>query len=114
MRGSCLSFFTFEGLALWLTFIYFAYLFICIFEGYISLQKNQLDYMENYSALPDPYKGEVLIINSKDARSTIKALRKRLYKRYPDASKYTFKTEGHILSWSRPQEYKKVIKSFFK
>ncbi len=82
------------------------------YEDYASLQKNQLDYMENYSALPKLYKGEVFIISSEDDKSTIKSLRKKLYERYPDASKYTFKTGGHIPSWSRPQEFKKVIGTF--
>ena len=82
------------------------------YEDYISLQKNQLDYMENYSKLPDSYRGEVIIINSKDDRSTIKSLKKKLYERYPNASEYTFKKGGHIPSWSRSQEFKEVIKSF--
>lgn len=98
----------------WNAFLNDAFLNYYTYEDYISLQKNQLDYMENYSTLFNPYKGEVLIINSKDDRSTIKLLKKRLYERYPKASEYNFETGGHIPSWSRSQEYKKVIKSFLR
>ena len=70
--------------------------------------------MENYSSLPNPYKGGVLIINSKDDEASINALKKKLYERYPNADEYIFETGGHVPSWSRPEEYKKVIKSFLK
>jgi pimeloyl-ACP methyl ester carboxylesterase len=84
------------------------------YDDYINLQKNQWDYMKNYSNLPDPYKGEVLIINSKDDKSAIKPLKNKLYERYPAAEVYSFETGGHIPSWSRPEEYKKLIKDFLK
>lgn len=96
----------------WSAYLNDAFFRYYTYKDYISLQKNQLDYMENYSALPVLFKGEVLIISSEDDKSTIKALRKKLYERYPDASKYNFKTGGHIPSWSRPQEFKEVIRTF--
>ena len=98
----------------WKAFLDDAFFGEYTYEDYVSLQKNQLDYMENYSNLPDPYKGEVIIINSKDDISTIKTLKKKLYERYPHASEYKFEIGGHLPSLSRPPEFKKVIDSFLR
>ncbi|MBN1694846.1 alpha/beta hydrolase [candidate division WOR-3 bacterium] len=84
------------------------------YDDYLSLQNNQWDYMKNYSSLPDPYKGKVLIVNSKDDKSTIKVLKNKLYERYPNARVYNFETGGHIPSWSKPDEFEKIIKEFLK
>lgn len=98
----------------WKAFLDDAFFSEYTYEDYASLQKNQLDYMENYSNLPDPYKGEVMIINSKDDISTLKTLRNKLYERYPHASEYKFEKGGHLPSLSEPQEFEKVIKNFLK
>jgi len=98
----------------WKAFLNDTFFSYYTYDDYISLQKNQWDYMKNYSTLPDPYNGEVLIINSKDDKSTIKVLKNNLYERYPAARVYNFETGGHMPSWSRPEEYKKVIKEFLK
>jgi len=98
----------------WNAFLNDAFFSHYTYGDYISLQKNQMDYMDNYSTLSSAYKGDVLIINSKDDKSTIKALKNRLYKRYPNANEYNFETGGHIPAWTKPQEYEKVIRAFLK
>ena len=86
------------------------------YDDYVALIQNQIDYIERYAfnLLKDPhYKKPVLIITSKDETASTRKVRSKVREIYENHRYYEFEIGGHAVALRNPDEYRKLVCSFF-